>query len=294
MFQLIQTGERTFYTGVRTLIGIYRLNETDVCVIDTGSNTEDGQKLDRLIRENGWNLKYIINTHAHIDHLGGNPYLMEQWNCPAYVTDMERVFAENEIFEPTFMYGGYPFHAMREYFRHPGEIGFRLLDEADLPEGFSIIDLPGHSVGMVGIKTPDDVWFVGDSVLNSQSLEKYQFGYLINVQEYLDTLELLKTLEGKMFIPSHGDVTEDIRPLAEGNRENIRKICLGIMEDCSEEKTFDFILKDVFDRYSIRSNPIQYAVIGSTLRGYLSYLEDQGKLKRVFRENLLYWHTINE
>lgn len=293
MFELKQAGERTYYTGERTLIGLYRLDETDICLIDTGNSDEDGAELDRIIREHGWNLKFIVNTHTHIDHLGGNAYLMERWKCPAYSTAVERAFAEYEILEPSYMYGGYPFREMKEFFRHPGELGFENLEQDTLPEGFSWIELPGHSFGMVGVKTPDQVWFLGDSVLDSRSLTKYQFGYLVDVQGYLDTLDLLESLDGKLFIPSHGDVVEDIRPLAAGNRENIRSVCDGILEDCREEKSFDFILKAVFDRYAIRLNPIQYAVIGSTLKCYLSYLEDQGKLERTFRENMLYWRTGN-
>lgn len=292
MFELIQAGENTYYTGKKTLIGIYRLNEEDVCLIETGNNGEEGAEVDRILMEHGWKLKFIINTHTHIDHLGGNAYLMEKWDCPAYVTDVEIPFAENENLEAAYMFGGDPFSAMADYFRHPGKLGFENLEKAELPKGFEWIRLPGHTFGMVGVRTPDRVWFLGDSVLNGKCLKKYQFGYLVDVQGYLDTLSTLERLDGRLFIPAHGDVVEDIRPLAAGNRENIVAICRGILEDCREEKSLDAEMKSIFDRYHIKFNPIQYAVVGSTLRCYLSYLEKEGKLELIGRDNVLYWRTV--
>lgn len=291
MFELVQAGKKTWYINNRTYIGVYQLSDTEVCLIDTGNGTKDAERIQQILEEKGWKLSFIINTHTHIDHLGGNAYLMEKWGCPAYATNIENAFANYRDLEPAYMYGGYPFREMRDVFRHPGPIGFRDIEEFELPEGLEYILLPGHSFGMIGIRTPDGVWFIGDSVLNSRCLEKYQFGYLVDVEGYLDTLDLLQTLEGTLFVPAHGDVVSDIRPLAQGNRENIRKNMEGILKDCRDGKNFDRILKGVFDRYRIKGNPVQYAVVGAPLRCYLTYLQDQGQLECYFEDNVLKWKT---
>ena len=39
-------------------------------------------------------------------------------------------------------------------------------------------------------------------------------------------------------------------------------------------------------------NPNQYVLIGSTVRSYLSYLYDEGKLVFEFKENKMYWKQV--
>lgn len=291
MQELIQAGDRTWYLQGPTIIGFYRLNDKEVCVIDTGEGKEDALRIQSVLESRGWELKFILNTHTHIDHLGGNDHLMSLWGCPAYSTNIGNAFANYEDMEAAYMYGGAPCGSLRKVFKHPGPIGFRDIEAFDLPEGMEYIILPGHSFGMIGIRTSDDVWFLGDSVLNSQSLEKYGFGYLVDVQGYLDTLELLEGMEGRLFIPSHGDVTEDIKPLAQGNRENIYKNEAYLLEICKEEKCFDMILKEVMDHYGIRGSIIQYALAGSTLKCYLTWLHDRGKAEYRFCDNLMVWKS---
>lgn len=292
MFELIKAGERTYYIDHSTMIGIYKLSDTEVGLIDTGRSRKDGEALHNLILEKGWRLKFILNTHTHIDHLGGNEYLMSIWNCPAYATSVDNAFANDKNLEACYMNGGFPNKTLRTIFRHPGPIGFRDIENFQLPQGLEYIRLPGHSFGMIGIKTSDGVWFVGDSLLSGRALKKYQFGYLVNVQGYLETLELLKTLEGRLFLPSHGDITEDIRPLAEQNRLNIEANIKGILEDCRGGSCFDQLLKKTFDRYGISGDIAQYALSGSTLRSYLSFLEDEGRLISYFEDNLLKWRQL--
>lgn len=292
MFELVQAGERTWYINNRNYIGIYQLNDEEVCLIDTGKEQSEAEQIQEILETQGWKLSFIINTHTHIDHLGGNAYLMEKWGCPAYATNIDNAFANYKHLEAAYMYGGDPFRELRHIFLHPGPIGFRDIEDFKLPEGLEYVRLPGHTFGMIGIKTSDDVWFIADSVLNSRCLEKYQFGYLVDVEGYLDTLTMLQTLDGKLFVPGHGDVTEDIVPLAQGNQENIRKNIDAILEDCKGGKNFDLILKDIFERYRIKGNPAQYVLVGSTLRCYLTYLQDRGKLECFFEDNILKWKTV--
>ncbi len=46
-------------------------------IIDPGA---DAEKILKIVKEKNLNIKYIINTHAHIDHIGANKYLKETLN----------------------------------------------------------------------------------------------------------------------------------------------------------------------------------------------------------------------
>ena len=49
--------------------------------------------------------------------------------------------------------------------------------------------------------------------------------------------------------------------------------------------TFETILAQVFAHYTLTMTAEQHALVGSTLRSYLSYLKDQGKIGVQFVEN---------
>lgn len=77
MYELIQVAENTYYIDCPAKIGLVRLNERDVCLIDSGSDKEAGRKVRQILDANGWKLKTIYNTHSNADHIGGNAYLQK-------------------------------------------------------------------------------------------------------------------------------------------------------------------------------------------------------------------------
>lgn len=45
MYELIQVSENTYYVQSPAKIGIVKLNETEVCLIDSGNDKEAGKKV---------------------------------------------------------------------------------------------------------------------------------------------------------------------------------------------------------------------------------------------------------
>ena len=106
--EFVQVGEKTFYLKNATNIGIYQLNEKDVCVIDTGNDKDAGKKILKIIEEHGWNIRYIINTHSHADHIGGNKVIQDRTNASILAHGIEISFIENPILDPSFLFGENP------------------------------------------------------------------------------------------------------------------------------------------------------------------------------------------
>ena len=44
MYNLNKVGERTYYIDSPTNIGIYKLNESDICLIDSGNDKEEDEE----------------------------------------------------------------------------------------------------------------------------------------------------------------------------------------------------------------------------------------------------------
>ena len=70
-----------------------------------------------------------------------------------------------------------------------------------------------------------------------------------------------------------------------------QEILDALLEICKEPLHFELILKQVFERFALTMDYSQYVLIGSTIRSYLSYLVDQGKVECYVEDALLLWKT---
>ena len=292
MYELIQVSEQSYYIQSPAKIGLVKLNEQDVCLIDSGNDKDAGKKVKHILDENGWRLTAIYNTHSNADHIGGNKYLQSQTGCKIYAPGIECDFTRHPILEPSFLYGGYPCKELRHKFLMAQESNVQELAQDSLPEGFEIIPLPGHYFDMVGFRTPDDVVYLADCLSSRETLDKYQIGFIYDVSAYLDTLEMVKSLRAKMFVPAHAAAAEDITELAQYNIDKVMEIADKITSLCREPLCFEAILQKLFADYGLAMNFEQYVLVGSTVRSYLAWLKDTGRVRAVFENNMLLWQRV--
>ncbi len=290
--ELIKVGEKTYYIKNPTNIGIYKINDKDIYLIDSGNDKDAGKKILKIVNEQGWNVKGIISTHSNADHIGGNKVIQDRTNCNIYAYNIEKCFTENPLLEPSFLYGGYPFKELRNKFLMAKESNVNLIQD-NLPEGLEYFPLKGHFFDMIGIKTSDNVYFLADSLFSKETITKYHLFYIYDVKEYLNTLDNLSNLNGIFYIPSHCEGTDNITHLIEINKNKIYEILDKIYNICESEKTFEEILKIIFDEYNLIMNENQYVLIGSTIKSYLSYLKDENRLAYEYKNNRMVWKQVN-
>lgn len=289
--ELVPVGEITYYIKNVTNIGVYKINENDVCLIDSGNDKDAGRKILKIVNEQGWNVKYIINTHSNADHIGGNKLIQDRTNCIILANNVEKAFTEFPILESSFLYGGYPFKDIRNKFLLAKESVVTPLDN-NLPDGLEYFSLKGHFFDMIGIKTSDNVYFLADSLFSEETITKYHLFYIYDVKEFLNTLDYLETLEGDIFIPSHCAETDNISSLIKINKSKVNEIIDIICNACKNGITFEQLLKYIFDEFNLVMNANQYVLVGSTIRSYLSYLLDENKLCYEFKNNKMLWKQI--
>lgn len=285
--ELIKLGEKTYYIKNNTNIGIYKLNDTDIVLIDSGLDESVGRKILRIVNENNWNIKCIINTHSHADHTGGNKFLQSRTNCKIYASKIECDITNHPIIEPVYLYGAYPYKELRNKFFEAEESNCEELIDID---GLKYFTLSGHSFDMIGIKTSDNVYFIGDSLFGENTINKYHISYLNNVSDFINSLDKLSELDG-CFVPSHIDVSNDIKSLIKLNKDKTYEILDKILYICKDNITLENIIKEVFDIYSLQMNLTQYYLISSTIKAYLTYLIEQNKIKFEFIENKMYFKS---
>ncbi|MBO7217222.1 MAG: MBL fold metallo-hydrolase [Clostridia bacterium] len=292
MYELIRISEKCYYIESPAKIGLIKLTDSEICLIDSGSDKDAAKKALKIIDENGWTLKAVYNTHSHADHIGGNRLIQSRTGCDIFAPGIECDFTNHPILESAFLYGGFPPKELNHKFLLAEESVAKPLSEDVMPEGLEIIPLKGHSFDMVGFKSSDGVVYLADALSSSQTLDKYGIGFIYDVGEYLKTLQMIKEMEAQYFIPSHAEPCKDIGELAQYNIDKVYEIANNIIKICAEPCSFEQILKQIFNEYSLKMSFEQYALVGSALKSYLSWLKGEEKLETEIRDNMIFWKSL--
>ncbi len=292
LYELIQLGEDTYFIDCPSRVGVVRLCRRDVCLIDSGATPEAAKRIDQLLAQNGWRVSRIINTHAHAGHCGGNAYFYEQYRCQIFAPSAEAAFARYPALHLALAYGAAPPSALCIPRLMPQPSPAAALTGTFLAPDFELYRLDGHAPAMVGVKTRDGVWFVGDAVMGEDVMREAQILQMYDAGEYLRSLEALERLEGAKFVPSHAQPTDTLLPLIIQNRVRIQAMMEFLCSLCEEPLCFDAVVKAVFDHYALTLTAEKYAVAGSSLRALLTYLCDAGRMELRAMENMMYFCTV--
>lgn len=291
MFNLIHCAENTYYLKCYSNIGVYDLGDGTCVLIDAGDHKKSVSDLNKAIVAHGWRVRMILNTHCHIDHINGNRFFRDTYGCKIYAPHIETFFVEENLLEPNYYYLGVPTNRKRNFFFR--ELGTKAeeLTEDVLPAGFALLPLPGHCYNMVGVKTPDDVWFLGDAVVDPATYESYHLPLFYDINKSIATARMLAKLPGRLFIPSHTEAKEDIGALCRYNADAMEDNKRQILSLC-DGRIFEDIFAAACSLFGIDLDMDKYAKLVYTVRIYLQALLEDGTLTAALEGGRLVYHVI--
>lgn len=275
-----------------TNIGLIN-NDGNIVIIDSGNDKDSGRKIRKCLDENGWKLKSIINTHSNADHIGGNDYLQRNTGCKIYSSKAEKAFIETPLIEASFLWGGYPNKDLwnKFFISESSQITEVIAKGSVLFDGLiRIIELPGHFFEMIGVITSDKVAYIGDSIFDKNVLDKYKIPFIYDVKAYKETIMQIRQIEAMYYVMSHGEVKTNIDEISEYNMKTVELVEELILDVLRTPMIFERILKAVCDKMSIELNCGQYALVGSTIKSFLSYLNNENKINYRFESNEMIWN----
>ena len=254
-----------------------------------GINPIISPELLKMLCEMGLKVKTIINTHCHVDHICGNSYFFEKYGCEILSTKTEQRFISYPDLEPKFYYSGIDTEKARNPFFLVEPSESEIINESNIPDGFEIIPLPGHSFEMIGVRTPDNVVFLADAVLAKLTWDNYKYPFFYDVNSSVKTLEEILTLDGDCFVPSHNPPLEDIRELALYNISKLREKKTLVLEN-AEGRSFEEIFALIMEKEELKIRTEKYPMYAIMIRNLLQALVEDEKIHGVLENNRLVYH----
>lgn len=165
-------------------------NTKECGIIDPGG---DAKKLEATIRSLNANPKYILLTHGHFDHVGGVIELINTFNIPYYISEIDEKYMEKDdsVFGTLPKASGY----LKEG------------DTIELGENIiKVLETPGHTKGGLCFLVNDEL-FTGDTLFQGS----------VGRSDFIggDGMELIKSIKTKLLplgdeikvYPGHGEAS---------------------------------------------------------------------------------------
>ena len=202
-------------------------NKNDACVVDPS----EAKPIINFIEKENINLKYILNTHHHFDHIGGNIELKEKYDSivVGYKYDAERIPEINVLVEDNQIWKEDNFEA-------------------------KIIHIPGHTTGHIAFYFFNEkIIFTGDTLFSLGCGKIFEGTY----KEMFESLSKIKklpgdtkiycgheyTLQNSKFCIEHDPQNQDLQNKITKINEKLKKNVPTIPSILKDEKECNIFLR---------------------------------------------------
>lgn len=186
--------------GINTYI-VFDPDKKECVIIDPGMSTsEEEQAIENFIAEKGLTLTQIINTHLHIDHVAGIPFLRKKYGAPVLAHEGDKILGA-KIKHQVAAFGldlDMDEIEITQYL-NPG-------DKIKIGDGeLEVLLVPGHSKGSIALYDRKGKYIItGDALFKGSigrtDLPGGDYNELINSIE----TELLSLPDDTVILPGHG------------------------------------------------------------------------------------------
>lgn len=291
----------TYFVKGGTNTGVYLFENNEALLIDPGLNGLRPKNMIKMFENEKIIPKYIINTHEHEDHVAACGQIKHSYpKVEIIASENAKIFIERPELFSDFILGGKhnKFLTAKLFHRNVEKIYVdTIVDEGTLNKNntnFEIINLKGHTLASIGILTKDGVLFAGDLLVGEEVLNKYDFLFLQDVEEYLKSLDKIQSLDFNYLVLAHGRKVLDkdsTMLLINKHRQAIYKYLNQIKENLKVPMNIDALLKKIIKENELTYNYKEYYFFRTSLVSFISYLADLDKINYKLEDSDLLYYT---
>lgn len=211
----------TWCLELHVTIPVFFLNSREVILLDTGYGDLDREALLTLLDQRNVHVRAVLGSHSHNDHSGSHAYFQERHGAEVILQETEAAI----VSDFSLMTTAYAPATAEELKREVPHLLLRA-DRTFSAEArsleidgavFGLIPLPGHTPGHTGIVTPDGVLYVGDTVVDDDTLRAAKLPSTWDWGMDLQSKRYLREMRHPAYILAHRGVRTEIADLVDRN-----------------------------------------------------------------------------
>lgn len=303
-----QTAEEN--KGENTISSIYIIEkDKNICIIDTGRFESRYRILKNIIEKNNYQLKYIILTHDHYDHIGNADILKREFGGTIYAHKMDKLLIENplNIYDNEKIkkaYGYSIYESWREigldkddiinmkkyvnnYFYESSNVDIYIDKEIEIDlSGVKIrlLHTPGHSPGSISVYIREtNSIYTGDLTFWINPCRHYPIG---NMDNCLQSLSRIQKMDIKYCGPGHYFGISSPKDWIKNLIHKYKKMENDILECTYKKKNIREIRNIIF-----KKNPHNsfFPIPENSIQANLFSLMQRDKIYRISEDGSIYW-----
>ncbi len=246
-------------------IPLYIPDRAFAVMIDSGLKRPDREGILELLKKENIHVAALLTSHFHRDHIGNHSAIKKTHGCRVYMTPYSAIVSADSH---NLIASGYETVTMYKARGHnsycqPDEIIPRDAEELTVcGYRFKLLWLQGHAVEQVGFITPDNVAYLGDTLLSDNVLQSVRLPYYTCGRLDLEAKESLRTLQANRFILAHNGIYDNIDGLIDRNIANILEKLDLVKSVAGEWKTLEQLCVAVMKKFDFDLNDTM-RVVGS-------------------------------
>lgn len=258
-------------------IPFYKINDEEIILLDSGWAKGEREGIGEILEKNNLVVAGIICSHAHVDHIGNNAYLKNKYNCTIAMPAYEALICSSTL-NLKLYYHSQTLPEVKEHFGHMVcKTDIMILEDQDIIEmrgiKFKILHTPGHSPAHICIITPDDVAYLGDTLISYEVMRGAKMPYAYILSEDLKSKVKLYDLKCSKYVVAHKGIYDDIEKLITDNINFYKNRAIRVYEVISGAMSMEDILRAVIVKFNIHiNNRYKYTMIQRMLGSYVDYL----------------------
>ena len=264
-------------------IPFYKINEEEIILLDSGWAKGEREGIGEILEKNNLVVAGIICSHAHVDHIGNNAYLKNKYNCIIAMPAYEALICSSTL-NLKLYYHSQTLPEVTEHFGHMVcKTDIMISEDQDIiyMRGikFKILHTPGHSPAHICITTPDDVAYLGDTLISYEVMRGAKMPYAYILSEDLKSKVKLYNLKCSKYVVAHKGIYDDIEKLITDNINFYKNRAIRVYEVIDGAMSMEDILRAVIVKFNIHiNNRYKYTMIQRMLGSYVDYLIETGML----------------
>jgi glyoxylase-like metal-dependent hydrolase (beta-lactamase superfamily II) len=253
-------------------------------LIDTGPDASVYEAL---------NIEEVLVTHGHADHFSCAPTLRRAGSRVIAAREEVSLIENPEInIRGMFSWAKPSDEMVTKLFRGEGCYVDGYLDEWH-NHGIKVVPLSGHTLGHSGFLTDDGVLFTGDALYIEELWAKHHLPYAIDTGLVRRSLELIRDIDFKWLVPSHGHPIDKERSEKDidNHLKRIDEIESMIIDELAVPRTTEELIANVSARLELKENPAQYWLAVTTVKGFLGSLLEQHEIEFSIENHAGVWRN---